>query len=92
MSVLALNAINIRHGQIEDGPYWAKIGTVTEEVEERNGFQGQQFIEFPIDSQVSKKLAHQIQGLLPASLEFTTGIKVQAGKPTMVITGLKATQ
>lgn len=92
MSLLTVNAINMRHGQIEDGPYWLKIGTLSEEIDKRNGFEGQQFIEFPVDAENAKRLATSLKGQLPASLDCTTGIKMVSGKPMMVIVNAEVTQ
>ena len=88
MSALTLNAVSVRHGQIEDGPYWAKIGILDEEVQDKKNFSGQQFIEYPVDGEVAKTVAMDTSRKVPGELQFKTGIKVVSGKPMMVITGL----
>ena len=88
MSVLTLDVRNFRHGQIEDGPYWAKVGTLSEEITQNQGFEGQQFIEYPVDVNVSKKIAQELKGIVPGEIQFQTGVRVQGGKPVMMIVGL----
>lgn len=89
MSIQTVNAVYVRHGVIEDnGFYWAKVGTLSEEVQSKKGFQGQQFIEYAVDSDHAKSLAQQLDGKLPATIDFDIGIKVEKGKPVMVLSGI----
>lgn len=90
MSIQTLNAVYVRHGVIEDnGFYWAKVGTLSEEIQSKKGFQGQQFVEYSVDSDSAKSLAQKLDGQLPAALDFEISIKVEKGKPVMVLSGIK---
>ena len=89
MSIQTLHAVSVRHGTIEDnGLNWAKVGTLSEEVQDKQGFQGQQFVEYSVDSSKAKVLATKLNGKLPASLDFKIGIKIEKGKPMMVLEDL----
>ena len=91
MSIQSLNAVYVRHGVIEEnGFYWAKVGTLSDEVQSKKGFQGQQFIEYAVDAENAKSLANQLDGKLPAMLDFDIAIKVEKGKPVMVLAGISA--
>ena len=89
MSIQTLNAVYIRHGIIEENQFpWAKVGTLSAEVSEKQGFQGQQFIEYSVDSENALKLARHLHGKLPAQIDFEINIKVEKGKPVMVLSGI----
>ena len=89
MSIQTLNAVYVRHGVIEDNNFhWAKVGTLSEEVHTKDGFQGQQFVEYSVDSENAKSLASRLHGKLPATLDFDIAIKVEKGKPVMVLSGI----
>jgi|TARA_R110000744_G_C19367798_1_gene562104 hypothetical protein len=89
MSIQTLNAVYVRHGVIEENDfYWAKVGTLSEDVQSKKGFQGQQFIEYSVDSESARRLAQQLDGKLPASIDFDIAIKVEKGKPVMVLSGI----
>ena len=76
MSIQTLNAVYVRHGVIEDNNFhWAKVGTLSEEVHTKEGFQGQQFVEYSVDSENAKALASRLHGKLPATLDFDIAIK-----------------
>lgn len=84
-----LNAVYLRHGIIEENNFaWAKVGTLSDEIQDKNGFQGQQFIEYAVDADNAKSLAKQLHGQLPAAIDFEIAIKVEKGKPVMVLSGI----
>ena len=88
MSKTTLNVLNVAHGQIEDGPYWAKIQTLSDELESRRGFHGQQVITFSVDGENAKKVAEAVTQVAPSPVDFLTSLRVTGGKPVMIISGL----
>lgn len=89
MSSLTLDVKNIRFGQIEENNlHWCKVGGFTAEHENTRGFFGQRFAEFSVRADVAQSLSSQLKELVPAVIEFETGIKMEQGKPLYCITGL----
>lgn len=89
MSNLVLNVVNIRYGVIEDnGMPWCKVATISDEIENVDGFAGQRLIEFSVDKTVAAQIPNQIRTKLPAEIEFKTSMQVKKGAPTLVIVGL----
>ena len=83
-----LHALSVRHGQIEDGPYWAKVNIISDEVENVRGFSGQRVIEYPVDADSAKKISDKLTGTVPANFDFLMTVKPVSGKPTLIIESL----
>jgi hypothetical protein len=87
---LQLNAISVRHGQIDDGPYWCKINTLSDEITDTDSFTGQATVEYSVSAESAKMIAKEAAKILPAPIFATCQIMQKSGKPDIRITSIKA--
>lgn len=82
---MQLHALSVRFGQIDDGPYWCKVNTLESEIINKQGFAGQQVVEYSVDGEKAKEIASQLKNVVPAAVDFQMSVTVQSGKPVLKI-------
>lgn len=80
---LKLHALSVRHGQIEDGPYWCKLNTLNDEVITRKGFHGQEVVEYSVETSHAKEFADKVSALCPGPVSCDAVVMTQGGKPVI---------
>lgn len=83
-----VNIVSVRHGQIEDGPYWAKLLVLEDEIETTEGFHGQRTVEYSVDKDSAKKVSHDLKGLLPCDMVLECAVRMKQNQPTLVVLGV----
>jgi hypothetical protein len=90
---LELQATSLRFGQIDDGPFWAKVACLSEEVEETQGFKGFRLHEFSVEGSEAQKLVNNFKEHIPCAVKAKMMLGVKAGNTVLKITSLtKATK
>ena len=87
-------ALSIRYGQIvdretgEQGPYWAKVAVLSEDIEDIDGFKGRRLHEFSVEGAQAKQLVADIRASIPCIVEAKMVVGQKAGNPVLKVSHL----
>ena len=87
-----LNALSMRYGKVDDGPYWCKLTCVNDEIVNKNGFQGNDTYEYSIETESAKDFIDEAMKCVPGPVKVGFTIVSQKGEAKQKLTSIKPNQ